>query len=99
MRPTLHRSLVALTALGAFSLTTACTKDEPRPLPAGDQSVCNAAHANNARTVYNVRHQPTDAELKKQANRIYPGSSDTNDTDAIKQIKTRCKNLGYESRA
>lgn len=97
MRPTLLRSLVALTALGAFSLTTTCTKDEPRPLTAGDQSVCNAAHVNNARTVYNVRHQPTDAELKKQANRIYPGSSDESDTDAIKQIKSRCKDLGYQT--
>ena len=69
--------------------------DKGTQLPPGDTAVCNAAHAGKARTVYNVRNQPTDPDLKKQANRIHPGSSDTNDTDAINQLKDRCKSIGY----
>lgn len=87
--------------LGVTALTGCSSKgdSEVRHLPPGDTAVCNAAHAGTARTVYNVRNQPTDTTLKKQANRIYPGSSDKNDADAISQLKDRCRDLGYSSAA
>lgn len=87
-----------LVALLTFELASCSSHEtQSRQLSAGDQAVCNAAHAQNARTVYNVRNQPEDAALKKQATRIYPGSSDTSDRNALNAINNRCKDLGYHA--
>lgn len=97
-RPSLTiRRLTATASIGLIALTGCSSGDDNKGmrLPPGDTAVCNAAHAGKARTVYNVRNQPTDPDLKKQANRIHPGSSDTNDTDAINELKKRCERIGY----
>ena len=96
-----HR--VSLRLAAAFALVLAglagCSSndDEAKQLPTGDTAVCNAAHAGNARTVYNVRSQPTDTTLKEQANRIYPGSSNKNDVDVLKKLNDRCRDIGYSN--
>lgn len=95
-RGTTRTRLLATLALSC-ALNAGCSSNDQRStqLAAGNQAVCNAAHAQNARTVYNVRNQPPDATLKKEANRIYPGSSDKTDAGAISKLKERCAEIGY----
>lgn len=99
VKPIASRAVVGAVAIASIGVLAACGSDadNPKTLPAGDQAVCNAAGANNARTVYNVRTQPTDTELKKTAARIYPGSSSKNDAEAIAKLKERCADLGYQA--
>ena len=83
----------ALTVATALTLT-ACGGTS---LSDGDRAACQASAAGNARGVFAASPLVTNPKIQEQAVRIFNGSPNEVDMDAMTKINAICKDAGFES--